>query len=104
MLDWPNGPRIKDIDTRFSLSLVPFELLWRVMETEAGYLGMVPKGAKVGDEICIFNSFDAPAVLRETSENCHNFVGNSFVVGLMDGEATTFTKSGRTAPRLFELR
>ena len=104
MLDWPEGPMIKDNDIRFDLSLVRFERLWRVIETESGYLGMVPHGTKAGDDVCIFSSCDTPVVLRKSLENCHTFVGNAYVVGLMDGEAAAFTESKRIVPQLLELR
>ncbi|KAH8744628.1 hypothetical protein F5883DRAFT_439740 [Diaporthe sp. PMI_573] len=47
---------------------------------------MVPDHARVGDLICVLYGCDVPVVLRKIE--CHyKFIGESYVHGIMHGEA-----------------
>ena len=78
---------------------------WRFIETTDGYLGLAPVGTEPGDVLCVLNGCDVPVVLRKVlDENYYTFVGTTFVVGLMNGEAIEFINKGITEPQWFELR
>lgn len=59
--------------------------------TESGYIGIGPPGTRIGDDIWVLFGGSVPFVLRPRSEevtgNCYNFVGDSYVQGVMYGEA-----------------
>jgi hypothetical protein len=59
--------------------------------TEGGYLGWVPRKARVGDTICIFAGAKAPyflrRVLRLGGPRLFTFIGEAYIHGLMYGEA-----------------
>lgn len=59
-----------------------------------GVLGLVPAGAKVGDQLCISQGVDTPLLIRKTGERLEGagvsigpetswFVGECFMYGLM---------------------
>lgn len=54
--------------------------------TNEGYVGLVPDTAKNGDKICILKGFGVPFVSRQVGEQ-HVLVGDSYVQGIMMGEA-----------------
>jgi hypothetical protein len=77
----------------------------RFIETTSGYLGLSPVGTKPGDILCVLKHCEIPVVLRKAPEGEHYlFVGTTFVVGLMNGEAVEFINSGRSKPEWYELR
>ncbi|KAJ3459525.1 hypothetical protein MRS44_015598 [Fusarium solani] len=51
-------------------------------ESESGYLGRAPLGAKRGDILCLLDGYDLPVLLRETKEGHHVFVGTVTVLDL----------------------
>lgn len=51
-----------------------------------GYFGIVPKGAKEHDWICVLSENHTPFVLREV-ENGYTLIGDCYVQGLMEGVA-----------------
>ncbi|KAF2799470.1 hypothetical protein K505DRAFT_265542, partial [Melanomma pulvis-pyrius CBS 109.77] len=53
--------------------------------TAQGYMGTGPPYAKNGDVVCIFQGAKMPFLLRKDGEG-YLLVGESFVLGLMDGE------------------
>jgi hypothetical protein len=59
----------------------------RFCATSGGRLGQVPRGAAVGDLICVFYSGSVPYVIRPVDNGFFTFVGECYVHGLMDGEA-----------------
>lgn len=75
----------------------------KLLVSKKGYVGLAPLGARVGDLICILFGGQTPFVLRramganEVREDCaaafggsgslYFFMGESYVHGLMDGEA-----------------
>lgn len=58
----------------------------RMMITEKGYIGLVPKHAQAGDLVCVLRGCSVPVLLRK-EDDYHVFVGESYVHCLMDGEA-----------------
>jgi hypothetical protein len=55
--------------------------------TKEGYIGLAPKAAKPGDEVCILLGCSSPLVLRKTGNMQYQVVGESFLYGIMYGEA-----------------
>ena len=60
----------------------------------SGALGLVPEGAKVGDQLCISEGVDTPLLIRKTGEKLEGvgvsvesetswLVGECFIYGLM---------------------
>jgi hypothetical protein len=77
----------------------------RFIETTSGYLGLSPVGTEPGDILCVLKHCKVPVILRKAPGGEHYlFVGTTFVVGLMDGEAVEFINSGRSKPEWYELR
>lgn len=59
----------------------------RLVKTERGYLGLVPRYARVGDKIGVVKRCWTPYVLRgDGEENRWEVVGEAFVEGVMRGE------------------
>lgn len=61
--------------------------------TEQGYICMDPRVSEIGDRLCLIYGVDVPCVLRVVEvgggmlgKKQHNFVGESYVHGIMDGE------------------
>jgi hypothetical protein len=58
--------------------------------TEKGYMALVPPLSQVGDKVCILFNMDVPFILRQVPESVsmhYQIVGESYVHGIMDGEA-----------------
>ncbi|EPE28819.1 Heterokaryon incompatibility protein, putative [Glarea lozoyensis ATCC 20868] len=58
--------------------------------TEKGYMALVPPLSQAGDKVCILFNMDVPFILRQVSESTpmdYQIVGESYVHGIMDGEA-----------------
>ena len=74
----------------------------RLMITENGFLGLVPKEAVIGDEVCILFGGDVPYILRPTAEDKEfQSVGDWYVHDIMDGEAITMRRGEQPVPRKF---
>jgi hypothetical protein len=72
------------------------------MIIENGFLGLVPKEAVIGDEVCILFGGDVPYILRPTAEDKEfQFVGDCYVHGIMDWEAITMRRGEQPVPRQF---
>jgi hypothetical protein len=62
--------------------------------TSKGYLGIAPIKTKAGDLVCVLDRGIVPFVLRDAVDSegrslgHYNFVGESYIHGIMDGEAT----------------
>ena len=85
----------------------------RLIHTEQGRLGLAPHVAKKRDLICILFSCSVPIVLRpqqdaDTGEKYFQFIGESYIHGIMEGEALELARRGSgndTLPKQeFELR
>ena len=55
--------------------------------TSRGYIGLAPWNAQVGDIIAILDGGKTPFLLRAASSSMHILVGESYVHGIMGGEA-----------------
>jgi hypothetical protein len=61
--------------------------------TERGYFGLAPKEAEPGDIVCCLLGSGVPYILRKTgncskgAQNCFRLIGESYIYGLMEGEA-----------------
>ena len=74
----------------------------KLFVTGKGYVGVVPPGSGVGDEICIFRGSQTPSVIRErkteghvdggVDEKSYTLVGECYVHGMMDGEMWSLGK------------
>ena len=59
----------------------------RVFETSRGFIGLGPAAAQVDDQICLLLGGHVLYVLRTCEDNHHEFVGECYVHGMMDGQA-----------------
>lgn len=84
---------VKSLDNLSSVML-PFDVSFqtstgfRLFRTEHGLLGLGPLSLQEGDEVWVLPGATVPIVLRKTSKiNRYRVVGDSYVHGLMHGEA-----------------
>ncbi|KAK4210132.1 hypothetical protein QBC37DRAFT_429210, partial [Rhypophila decipiens] len=56
-------------------------------------MGMAVTRFKNGDRLCLPMSGDVPWLVRPSRSGTYTFVGESYVHGIMDGEATMPTDS-----------
>lgn len=69
------------------IDMVPTRVLdYRVARTESGHLALVAHGAEVGDKIALLRGGRCPFVVRPSGSQW-KLVGDSYVHGIMDGEA-----------------
>jgi len=59
----------------------------RLGRTSRGYLCLLPKDARAGDEITLLKGGRIPVVLREADDGYMTFIGETYVHGIMDGWA-----------------
>lgn len=59
----------------------------RFMWAKGGRMGLAPAAANVNDKICVFFGGQVLYLLREVAGGKHEFMGECYVHGLMDGEA-----------------
>jgi len=60
----------------------------RFILTDNGYYGLAPQITKQGDVCCIIYGADVPFILRKTEKEHHyKLVGESFILGIMEGQA-----------------
>ncbi|XMA11456.1 hypothetical protein WAI453_004247 [Rhynchosporium graminicola] len=55
--------------------------------TEQGYIGMAPLKSKIGDIVTVLEGGYVPFILRELEGGGYQFIGESYVHGIMEGEA-----------------
>lgn len=55
--------------------------------TKEGYIGIAPSATKPGDQVCVLLGCEKPMVLRPTPSSQHHVIEESYVHGLMYGEA-----------------
>ena len=84
----------------------------RFIISNNGYMGLVPIDTQPGDKICILYGGRVPFILRETYEqvevngiihNCHILLGDSYIHGLMKGEATEMVQKQEIKEQGFYL-
>jgi Heterokaryon incompatibility protein (HET) len=68
-------------------ALAAFSVGRRFCRTVGKRLGSMPKGAEVGDKICIFYGGELPYVIRPGDNGEYKFVGDCYLHGVMNGEA-----------------
>jgi hypothetical protein len=61
---------------------------WRPFFTKEGHIGLGPAKMQQDDVICIFSGARAPYVMRPVAVGMYIFIGDCYVHGIMDGEAT----------------
>ena len=59
----------------------------RLFETSRGFIGLGPAAAQIDDEICLFLGGQVCYVLRCRKDGHHEFIGECYVHGMMDGQA-----------------
>ena len=59
---------------------------WRLFRTRKGFIGLCCNAAQIGDKVCVLLGGEVPFVLRQELD-CHRFLGECYVHGIMDGEA-----------------
>jgi len=59
----------------------------KFMWTKEGRMGLAPAAADINDKICVFFGGQVLYIIREVEEGKHEFMGECYVHGLMDGEA-----------------
>ena len=58
--------------------------------TENGYLGLIPRGSRIGDQVCLFYCGSIPFLVRPhavAQDEGVQLVGHGYFHGLMHGEA-----------------
>lgn len=74
---------------RFRQKILKFSRERRFMLTNHGRMGLAPPEARTGNEVCVLLGAPVPCVLREQNdpEKHHVLVGESYVHGIMNGQA-----------------
>ncbi|OCL10920.1 HET-domain-containing protein [Glonium stellatum] len=72
-------------------------------EMEEGQIGIAPDFTKRGDLVCVFKGCDAPIILREHTEGSYTFIGDSHVLGFMDGEGMKGLNGGKYTLQRFPI-
>jgi hypothetical protein len=94
-MDWDFAKRHRDTLTtqerqRQSWMLIGTKMMTfgrRLFETERGLLGLGPAAADAGDQVCVFAGGQVLYVVRSVANDEHEFIGECYVHGMMDGEA-----------------
>lgn len=58
----------------------------KIFVSESAHCGLVPDHAEIGDCICVLLGCDVPVILRQVEDH-QIFIGESYVRGLMQGQA-----------------
>lgn len=74
----------------------------RFFNTSTGYLGIGPNISQPGDVVVVFQGCRAPIILRPCEQAHYSVIGESYVYGIMNGEA--FIHEERSESELFVLR
>ena len=71
--------------------------------TENGRIGLGPKGLRVGDQICVIRNALTPFIIRPgVGEGGSRLIGETYVDGLMYGEAFGLVEEGKWRRICFE--
>ncbi|PQE23324.1 het-6-heterokaryon incompatibility protein [Rutstroemia sp. NJR-2017a WRK4] len=57
----------------------------RIFLSENGYIGLVPVGTNIGDEICLLFGGSIPFIVRN-QDSYQRFIGECYCHGIMQGE------------------
>jgi len=71
---------------RYYLAMEPL-YNFRPFISKKGYIGMAPEFASPGDAICVILGAIAPYILRRHPDKRYELMGETYVHGIMDGEA-----------------
>lgn len=72
--------------------------------TERGLMGLGPRLTAVGDDVCLLFGAQVPFVLRPLqAQQQYRLCGESYVNGIMDGEALSKVYRGELTETIFEL-
>ena len=74
----------------------------RLISTSDGRIGLAPAKAKDGDLICVLLGCSVPVILR-LRDRCYTVIGESYIHGIMDGEAMRNLEHGDFALQNFDL-
>ena len=74
-----------------------------VFETSVGYVGLGPESLEKNDLVCILYGGHVPYILRPENDY-FKLVGESYVHGMMNGEAITMSRDGQLKEQDFEIR
>jgi len=83
--DW--WARMAYVSSDVEKHFVRFSANRRFCCTLNGRLGSMPKGAEVGDKICVLYGGSLPYVIRGCGNGRYRFIGDCYVHGVMYGEA-----------------
>ena len=75
----------------------------RFFVTKGGSIGMGPQSLKEGDLVVALFGGQVPYVIRGSEDGFYQFIGDSYVPGLMEGQAVHRWKKECTTPELIEL-
>jgi hypothetical protein len=89
---------LQPVELEYRQALVVACHMRRVFRTRDGLVGLGPAAARVGDTLTILYESNMPSLLRPAErDHHHHFIGNCYVDGMMDGEAST--RFGRDSDR-----
>lgn len=74
----------------------------RLMISSKGYIGLVPPKTQEGDLVCVLFGCSVPVILRKQGSH-YIFIGESYVHGIMDGEAIQMMNEGHLVEEDFTL-
>jgi hypothetical protein len=104
-------PGIKDSSLSYSEQVEELEYeagLWiqgrTLILTKERYLGLAPAAPKSGDHVVILLGLKMPAILRPQENGLWQFVGVTYIPGLMEGEAMKELEEGVYKMEKFVLR
>ncbi|KAI1206535.1 HET-domain-containing protein [Annulohypoxylon truncatum] len=97
--------------TEFDNHILKTTVRRRFVISRKGYMGLAPSGVEIGDHICILAGGKVPFIVRAVQHNdsqaTSRFVcrllGDSYIHGLMDGEAMKLVDDGVLKVEDFEL-
>ncbi|KAJ6445463.1 D-arabinitol 2-dehydrogenase [Purpureocillium lavendulum] len=98
--DWQD-PGVLDLCLRTVLEIRELDYA-SIATTAKGYLGVVPIGTKVGDELCLLHKSDCASVVRERNGYWEH-VGRCYSFGLSEKRDEEFVK-GLAAYKMLEFR
>lgn len=75
-----------------------------LVEAGGKYIGIAPLSTLEGDIICVLKGCSVPVILRRCDAgNQYRFVGQCWMLGLMEGQAAGLREKGLISPETFEL-
>lgn len=68
---------------------------WDIFQSDRGHLGLGPATMQSGDILCVFSGGKVPFILHPLNEKDYRLVGECYIHGTMDGEATEHVHGGQ---------